>query len=133
MFKNFKPKRTRSGCTIIQQPLTQLKYIKQVKRHHDKYWFGKGGGVCLFTHLFPAKLRPKQTQTNHNCQLYCIFVFVIVQERIFQKQAKITPKRKKKTSTSLENVSKARAGEANYHFLSSDCQNTPCGITKCQK
>ena len=31
MFKNFKPKRTPSGCTIIQQPLTQPKYRKQVK------------------------------------------------------------------------------------------------------
>jgi hypothetical protein len=36
-------------------------------------------------------------------------------------------------STSLENMSKAKAGEANYHFFSSDCQNTTCGIKKCQK
>jgi hypothetical protein len=55
-----------------------------------------------------------------------------VQERWFQKQAKIMPK-KTKTSTSLENVSKAGAWEVNYHFGSSDCQNEPFGITESQK
>lgn len=91
-----------------------------------------GFGVCLFTHLFLAKLRPKQTQTNHNCQRYCTFVFVIMQERILQKLAKIRPKRTK-MRTSLENVSKAKAGKAKLPLLSSDCQNTTCGIRKWQK
>ena len=84
-------------------------------REDKQYLNLRDFGVCLFTHLFLSILRPKQTQTNHKCQRYCVFVFVILQERIFKKLAKIRPKRIK-TSTSLEIISKARSGEANYHF-----------------
>ena len=69
---------------------------------------------CVLIHTLSI-LRPKQTQTNHKCQRYCVFVFVIVQEQIFQKLAQIRPKRKK-NEHEFGNHIKSQTGEANYHF-----------------
>ena len=58
-------------------------------------------GMCEFTYLLLTKLRPKRPKTNHKCQRCCVFVFVIVQVRIFQKSHK-NPRKPTKTSTGME-------------------------------
>ena len=89
-------------------------------------------GICFFTYLLLAKLRPNRPKTNQKCQRYATFVIVNMQVRIFEKKDE-KQRKPDKNEHEIGKCQKPEPGKSKSQSQSSNCQSQPFNNQKRQK